>query len=86
MDRCIKCGAPVPAYYVSQGFCDDCKWDTWIPRGHEVREGYAMDVVWGHLNATRRPPLGVEFLDRAGPALSVRLPMCERKPSKRKAI
>ena len=51
-----------------------------------MRERYAMDIVWAHLNATLRPPLGVEFLDNPGPALSLNLPMCKRKPSNRKVI
>ena len=86
MNNCRNCGRLVPLYYLSQGFCDDCKWDTWIPTGHEAREMYEMDLVWGHLNATRRAPLGVKFLDSLGPALSLQLPICRHKPSNRKAV
>ena len=83
--KCKVCGATVPAYYRTQAMCDDCKWDTWIPPGYQANEAYMPDPVWDHWNATRRPALGVEFLDRSGPALSLRLPMCSFKPRGRRS-
>ena len=80
VERCTACGAEVPAYYLSAGLCDSCKWDTWIPRGHEAREEYVYSEVWGHSNATVAPPTGVEFLDRKPKALNELLPMCRRNP------
>jgi len=77
---CSACGTAVPAYYLSRGLCDDCKWDTWIPRGYAAREKYAYSETWRHYNATRRPSLGVDFLDRKPFALNDLLPMCGRKP------
>jgi len=65
---------------LTRGYCDGCKWDTWIPPGFGVREEYRRDPAWGHLNATRRPPLGVEFLDRAIAPLTDMLAMCKRRP------
>lgn len=63
---CGTCGATVPAFYLSGGLCDGCKWDTWIPEGYQQREAYAFDPAWRHPNATRRPPLGPTFLDERG--------------------
>jgi hypothetical protein len=60
---CRHCGQPVAPYYVSQGLCDDCKWDTWIPEGYEKKERYLYDPAAGHCNRTVRPLLGVPFLD-----------------------
>ena len=60
---CRQCGQPVPLYYVSQGLCDGCKWDTWIPERYEKKERYLYDPGADHLNRTVRPPLGVPFLD-----------------------
>ncbi|NQU76619.1 MAG: hypothetical protein HQ546_09940 [Planctomycetes bacterium] len=80
IERCKSCGTFVPAHYTTRGLCDECKWNTWIPPGYQKREEYEMDVIWGHVNATQRPPLGVEFLDRRGPLLSELLPMCKCAP------
>ena len=44
-------------------FCDACKWDRYIPNGHQKLEKYLYDAVWKQLNATGRPRLGVQFLD-----------------------
>lgn len=55
-----------PLYVGPGGLCYGCWLDTYIPFGHEGREKYEYDSVWGHLNATCRPPLGVEFLDAKG--------------------
>ena len=78
---CACCHSPVPAYYLTiQGLCDDCKWVTWIPKGYARRECYENDPLWGHENATRRPPTGVEFLDRRRKLVSDAVPMCRRKP------
>lgn len=60
---CRQCGQAVAPYYVSQGLCDSCKWDTWIPEGYEKRERYLYDPAAGHLNRTIRPSLGISFLD-----------------------
>ncbi|MFW6145723.1 MAG: hypothetical protein ACOC7R_00150 [Planctomycetota bacterium] len=79
---CAGCHRPTPAYYLTiQGLCDDCKWMTWIPRGYVRREAYKLDPVWGHLNATRRPPMGVGFLDQRARLVSDVLPMCARRPN-----
>ncbi len=69
--RCTKCGQVVPEYYLTRGLCDDCKWDTWIPRGYQDRENYEHDAAWGHDNATRRPALGVRFLDHHLPPVGM---------------
>jgi len=77
MAVCRVCAKRFPGYYVnSSGLCDDCTWDTWIPKGYQKREMYAYDSFWGHSNATCRPPLGVEFLDVSAPRASavLRLP------------
>ena len=77
---CTRCQAVAPAYYITRGLCDDCKWNTWIPDGYTDREEYELVPEWDHLNATRRPPLGAEFLDRRHMTISQVLPMCVRKP------
>ena len=90
LQLCVGCHTPVPRYYLTiQGICEDCKWMTWIPRGYAKRERYKPDPLWGHPNATRRPPLGVEFLDRRRRLVSDVPPMCRRAPrlrSTRKTI
>ena len=78
--RCKRCGETIPAYYCSRGLCDDCKWDTWIPPGHQRREEYKFDPAWGHANATRRPRLGTDFLDHRQLMPSDVLPMCLHRP------
>lgn len=60
---CPRCGRRGPAFYFASGVCDDCRWDAWIPRDYAAREKYVYDPAWKHANATRRPPLGVAFLD-----------------------
>ncbi len=77
---CVKCGQVVPAYYLSQGYCDCCKWDTWIPAGFDRREQYAVSKIWGHVNATKRPALGVSFLDDRRLAAGELLAMCKNVP------
>ena len=79
-EKCRVCGATVPSYYLTQGLCDACKWNTWIPPCYQIKEEYKLDAVWGHANATTHPPLGAEFLDRKIPRLCVMLPMCRYKP------
>ncbi len=58
--------------------CYSCHLDRYIPPGYEPRERY-RGTLWRHLNATRRPPLGVWFLDQGRgnirrPAIRGRLP------------
>jgi hypothetical protein len=60
---CQQCGDAVASYYITQGLCDGCKWDTWIPGGYEKKERYLFDPAAGHFNRTCRPALGVQFLD-----------------------
>ena len=43
--------------------CYSCHLDSYIPTGYELKEKYRHDGIWVHPNATRRPPLGVPFLD-----------------------
>ncbi|NLF30823.1 MAG: hypothetical protein GX591_08045 [Planctomycetes bacterium] len=84
LQRCICCHTPVPRYYLTiVGLCDDCKWTTWIPRGYARRERYSLDPFSGHPNATHRPPLGAEFLDRRRRRVSDRAPLCGRMPTRR---
>ncbi len=84
LQPCVCCHTPTPAYYLTiQGLCDDCKWMTWIPQGYARREAYKLDPVWGHANATRRPPMGVAFLDRRSVLVRDALPMCRRRPKPR---
>ena len=45
------------------GRCYSCHLDSYIPTGYARKEKYRRDGVWAHRNATRRPPLGVPFLD-----------------------
>ena len=79
MAKCTQCGNSVPAYYISGGLCDGCKWDTWIPPGYQKKEKCEMDPGWGHANATRRPLLGVEFLDHHNHVWET-IAACRRKP------
>ena len=67
---CKKCGGTYPTQYMSRGYCDGCKWDTWIPRNYEKREMYQYDESFGQVNATMRPRLGVQFLDHSPPRLA----------------
>ena len=77
---CSVCGRIVPRYYLSAGRCDDCHWDTYIPPDYPAGERYRPDRYWGHLNATARPPLGVEFLDRPGPGVAQTLQARRYRP------
>ena len=43
--------------------CYSCHLDSYIPDGYTQKEKYRCDGAWAHPNATRRPPLGVPFLD-----------------------
>ena len=65
---CRDCGKQSPhvqsVWRPPHYFCDSCKWDRYIPEGHQKREVYAYDPVWKQLNATSKPVLGVEFLDQ----------------------
>ena len=83
LKQCGNCGMTMPAYYATQGLCDDCKWDTWVPHDYQVREAYRPDMVWGHLNATRHPRLGVEFLDQRMPWLVRPLATAAQRPRSR---
>ena len=48
-------------YIDPAGRCIGCHWDQFIPPGYEKREDY---LRWGSiLRATRRPSLGIWFLD-----------------------
>ncbi len=78
--KCSTCGRMFPAYYLTRGYCDGCKWDTWIPDGFRQREDYRMDPVWGQFNATRRPRVGVGFLDQHVATMETQLTLCKRKP------
>ena len=80
LQPCARCKTPTPAYYLTQGLCDDCKWLTWIPEGYADREAYEHDPVWGHENATLRPPMGVDFLDQRARMVSDVMPMCRKTP------
>lgn len=69
-----------PLYMARGRRCFGCWLDTFIPPNYQRREHYVYDSVWHHLNATRRPPLGVPFLDTKAGKLSEMLLMCKNKP------
>lgn len=79
---CPRCGERNgdPFYFHGDGLCDGCHWDTYIPRGYVIAERYSIDPVWGHRNATQRPPLNVEFLDREGLKICRALLLIKNKP------
>ena len=54
--------------------CLECFIDSHIPRDYIRREMYVAG------NATRRPPLGIDWLDQRSMSLAESLPMCGRKP------
>ena len=60
---CRRCGDVVPRHYMVAMLCYSCHLDGYIPRGYERREEYRRDSAFGHANATRRPRLGVPFMD-----------------------
>ncbi len=77
---CRKCGDVVPAYYLVGRVCYSCHLDGYIPAGYQKAEQYRWDPVWGHLNATKRPFLGVSFLDESGPRIDLQMSLaCRRK-------
>ena len=78
--RCRTCNRAFPLYYLSAGRCDACHWDCYVPPGHERRERYRFDPGWGHDNATRRPPLEVDFLDSPVPRVSTTMLRNSHKP------
>ena len=70
--KCEQCGLEAPEYYIRPNKrgrleCYGCHLDAHIPRWYHILERYRWDEVWGHENATKRPALGVTFLDRRGP-------------------
>ena len=62
---CQQCGYTAPRHYMVGALCYSCHLDGYIPAGYQQKEKYRRDGVWVHSNATRRPPLGVPFLDEA---------------------
>ena len=61
---CEGCGEEIgDPRYMAGGFCFGCRLDAWIPPDYAELELYTYDIIWGHANATRRPPLGIRFLD-----------------------
>ena len=77
---CRKCGDVVPAYYTVGRLCYCCHLDSYIPSGYQKAEQYRRDPIWGHMNATKRPSLGVPFLDESGPRMELLLLMSRRQP------
>jgi len=65
---------------MSGSVCDACKWDGYIPGDYGIRERYRFDPIWGHENATQRPPLGMPFLDERRLLLQEMVAMANRKP------
>jgi len=77
---CPKCGDVVPIYYMVKRICYSCHLDRYVPRGYEQAEQYRWDPVWGHMNATKRPPLGVPFLDQTALRLELLLLALRGRP------
>ena len=79
---CPRCGEHNggPFYFHANGLCDGCHWDDYIPRGYMEAEAYVLDPVWQHRNATCRPPLHVDLLDRHGLKICDALLSARRKP------
>jgi len=61
--------------------CYGCHLASLLPPGYERSEEYAADPIWRHPNATRKPPTGLDILDRpSGPRIARMLLMCWHRP------
>jgi hypothetical protein len=62
---CPICGSVVPSIYVgSSGACVECRLAGFIPAWYQKAEKYEYVEQYGHANATRKPPTGIEWLDQ----------------------
>lgn len=78
---CKACNKDVAdALFMRGGICFGCWLDSFIPPNYQRREHYAYDPVWGQLNATRRAPLGVPFLDAKGSKVCDILRLTKQRP------
>lgn len=77
---CPKCGDVVPVYYVARLVCYSCHLDLYVRPGYAKAEQYRWDPAWGHSNATKRPPLGIPFLDETAPRIGMMLLMHKGRP------
>jgi len=82
LSLCRNCWARVPEHYMVGVVCYGCHLDGYIPEGYERSEAYRPDPLWGHANATRHPPLGVEFLDDRGGRRDGEALMPTRRPNR----
>jgi hypothetical protein len=78
--RCAECGDRVPEYYAVGSVCYGCHLDTYVPVWYAWKEAYRWDPTWNHPNATRRPLLGVAFLDESAGKMKKQPLMLSRAP------
>ena len=80
---CPMCNALVPEIYLgSGGACFDCRLASFVPPWYPKAEKYVYVEAYGHSNATRKPAMGIEWLD-AGRIRICDAMMCARKPQRR---
>jgi hypothetical protein len=73
VEVCGVCGQPRLYYVGSCGLCIECYIAEQIPPKFQVLEEYQNG------NATRTPPLGLEWLDRQPPKICT-IALCGKKP------
>lgn len=63
MAICKECGGEFAQQYMHGEICTECWYFSYLPSDYKVKEEYEYDAIWGHENATEKPPVGVGWLE-----------------------